>query len=449
MHPLETKLFSPLGIISQSNFEPGYLTGSPFLVEILNKYIPNICLETAEGPKDLLFVRDHAVVCLDGSWLVPYSFKSDELGIQFKALQPLSLNGAGFVNLLSSDGYGTGFELVNYERTFERAKIMSAPIRSSICAIEGGNCYLFNNAQGQPTALIGLNSLLLTLLAMDEQGLFKKLEVDPSKSPTEHALQMAKNWRLYESICPFSQQLKKIKAEEQLLMQNYSCNAIRIKELCLEKGRLHSELQSRELTLSHLKSKFQTPVNSMEKEGLLHEARLFDQKIALAKKAISDDLKLPEERIAYLEQSRFHLDMELFIGQNTVFMHSEELSLKVMGKNRSMKGFADAAQKRLPANKAAIQANCQEIKRLGLSCVHLPGIYQCHQKNTINFMNGIFVRPDLFLTNDPINGGWAKEAFLETANNYHFDVEFVGKGILESILTHNNSGLHCLTREFY
>jgi|GEM_PF-6310722 len=430
--------------------ETGYVIGCQQLLQNLSQYIPKIILDprAQTDPSGLLFTRDHGIRRLDGSLLIPYSFQSSELEPQFRALQPRTLNGKRFVDSIKT-GFGTGFDPTHREHVLKWAASINQPTRLSTATIEGGNCYIFKDSQQRPSALIGQNSLLLTLLAMEEQQLFQSIKTVHNETPSEHAFQMARNRNLLQTSLPLNRELTKIQKDIQILFnKDASSNINKINELQAKQQALQNELIVQKMMPSQLNERFQSEVSPQEKLTLLEDAKTFEAKIFLAKETISSELDIPLNRIAFLAQSRFHIDMEVFPGpKDTVFIHSELLSQNVTQRDASLQKYHKESMNRITANQAAIEANREELIKLGLKPILVPGIYEAPGKPTINFMNGLFVRPDLFLTNDPIKAYWAKETFKEITRP-HFTVEFIGDGILETILTNNAAGLRCLTREF-
>jgi hypothetical protein len=153
-----------------------------------------------EGVADLAFGRDCRIVRLDGSYLFPYCIKMKKLllDVRFKALLPSSSQ--HIIPDWNELGYGTGVELGSVKKAIQDAQINGISFTQGMSSIEGGNCHLFIK-DGTPKAIVGIHSVLLSLIGLNEQKYFtgptikKKLieYCEGIKTPSEESIRIARN----------------------------------------------------------------------------------------------------------------------------------------------------------------------------------------------------------------------------------------------------------------
>ena len=131
----------------------------------------------ARDIQDITFGRDLRICRLDGSLLIPYSFSYKESAPFDRLLRAMfPLTSREVINGVKA-GFGKGCNLENVEETARLATCQKIPYTLGKSAIEGGNCFLFLGADGKGKGVVGVHSLILTLVALQEQGYFEKLAV--------------------------------------------------------------------------------------------------------------------------------------------------------------------------------------------------------------------------------------------------------------------------------
>ena len=177
---------------------------SQLLSDLVHQFGSSLKIETdptaVTKVDGILFGRDRCVVRLDGSYLFPYPIKMKKLfqEVQFKALMPESSRHV----VLDRDesGCGMGFSLEYFHDAIWDAQTNEIPYTLGKCVIEGGNCHLFMSEE-LLKAIVGIHSVLLSLIGLNEQGYFlqskvkKKLKkcCDEIETPSEESLRIARN----------------------------------------------------------------------------------------------------------------------------------------------------------------------------------------------------------------------------------------------------------------
>ena len=143
---------------------------SLFPALIGSKFSIKTDFEVERGNARTVYVRDQQVCRLDGSILIPYGIQdvSEEnfLGI-FRSLLPetsaatLAENGSGL---------GNGFQNEDGYKGSTRQHPKKTPFTLGKSVIEGGNCLLFQGEHGRGKGVVGVHSLILTLLALEERN---------------------------------------------------------------------------------------------------------------------------------------------------------------------------------------------------------------------------------------------------------------------------------------
>ncbi len=159
----------------------------------------------ARNLSDIAYGRDLRICRLDGSLLIPYGFsdtKSLSFGRRFRAMLPAT--SPQVVDVLDP-GHGRGCVKEKVEKTIQLAIRQKIPFTRGKSAIEGGNCFLFRGEDGRGKGVVGVHSLVLTLMALEDQGYFESPEVRPKllemqsryDAPSEECLRIARNSSSY------------------------------------------------------------------------------------------------------------------------------------------------------------------------------------------------------------------------------------------------------------
>ncbi|MDP1608561.1 MAG: hypothetical protein Q8L98_04515 [Chlamydiales bacterium] len=208
--------------------------------------------------------------------------------------------------------------------------------------IEGGNCLIFKGSDGQPKALVGYTSLILSLISLNNQNYFEEKNKEIShfiatyqEKPSEDLFRVARNFFL-------------LKRKQENTPTAY--------------------------------------VNDYAKEILVahNVPQTVEAMIFLTKEKIAEELQIKSERIAYIYQTSFHIDMEVFAGPNDIiFMHNERKMLNVQQQIGTRKmPFLDRtinyATKNGPRDEQLFELNTKIIQAIGCTTVPVPGVLSAH-----------------------------------------------------------------------
>jgi hypothetical protein len=403
-----TKIGSDIVVSNVCN-PVGYIIGCTRLRSALPE---GIFRPASVGENELMFIRDFGVRTLDGLFLVPHSFSHDPEA-SFKALQPET--GSHFID--------SKYRCIGSGLDPESCAIVSSelpgPFIQGKSAVEGGNCFLFKNSEDLPTALVGMNSLILTLLALREHKEFAPLIHELKErieTPSAWAYRMARNWKLYEKRIPYEKELTKL---DSLIEFYLKLNDLpRLTQFHQKKACILSEKSAQCGTDTAYRVAIKSPV--IEKDDDL--AKQFEAELAFSKKLIADELGVPLDRIGFLAQKAFHIDLELFVAKGKVYLDEK-----------------------------GVRQNREIIQNLGCEVNFVPGVLETPGQDTINFMNCV-VLGDRLMT----NGASARHHYMQAqfeaairAVDPSLKVSFIGNGFLSQVLSENRGGLHCLTQEIF
>lgn len=409
------------------------------------------------------WIRDSHVVRPDGSFLLPAEFqaKNPWQADFFYSLLPKEMlhffsEKRGFLGLGSTPPYK--------KNAIELAEKWEVPYQQALTNIEGGNCHIFTAEDGKPKAIVGYNSVLMSLVRLiaaeyfgtlsdlvENSDRLKNYGEDPNRVPLDDdALRIGKNVYCFLQNEPFS--------------------------------------------------RTQFPSEPID-QNWVSMARNIQNMIFLTKERMASELQIPLERVAFVFQERFHIDMELFPGsRDIVFLHDESLTKKLIEElNPSsikfpfLKRALNYSNEHQSINEKIIQYNISVLEKIGCKAVRVPGVLAakfdegetlCYSKflhiwtknkgntsscdfdseppldrpefpNMLNFMNGIyFDEPSpLFITNgvrkgDPVTDHFIK-AFIEAIHKVCPDLKicFIRDQIAKNLITYDG-GLHCMTSVF-
>lgn len=412
---------------------------APFYIELDNVFWP----------------RDNRVILPDWSHLIPASL-SNHSDVFHLLLPKESLH---FINQ-PFDGLGLSIEW--REQAISKAIELNLSYKKSQVCIEGGNCFVFLSPQGEKKAIIGYNTILLSMIRLERAHYFSNpslpKRIFPRKDFSEDELRVARNYTLLATT-------KKTKP-------------------------------------------FQ--------ERLMIQANKLDWMFHCTIKQIAKAINIPSNRIAILGQESFHIDMEIFVGpkdperpdHNFVFLHDEEKSLQIQNKI----GFLNApffyrtkahSLERLESSRQRLEKNIQILENIGCTPVRVPGLLTAQYLKTewinfpyirdhwmekdcllttepndpvfinkyepkdfekfknndqvciFNFMNGLFIKgnPDTFLVPSPRPHPIVErfqQAFREAVEEAcpQLQVKFIYHDLLNDILLRHEGSLHCLTNYY-
>ncbi len=348
--------------------------------------------------------RDARVIHPNHVHLLPFPIPGTEiLEDRLKPLLPGSDD--RFIKSGISGSYGKGFLKEQAAAALAFARSQRIPYRRMRSAIEGGNCFIFFDPQERLKAIIGYRSLLLTFIGLEDQNYFASHKEDlralaaSITIPSRQALRAVGNMALYET---------QRKWEASYISMNSGGGSISSKEFKEQRKKYYSSLTG--------------PVTEEDGESFLHEARLWDAKCILAKRVIAADIRVPIANIAFVPQTAFHIDMEMFVTPDGTRV-----------------GVDTSAYQR-PLIKALAQIGCKAVP--------LPGVFG----PGINFMNGKFVstpKGTLFVTNGVKSEFALKRVEFQRAFQRAFpdlQIDFLDQS-MQHILANHSGGIHCLTWE--
>lgn len=386
-----------------------------------------------------IFGRDWRVNGINGMHIVPYAIQDPIYHGAFMALLPSSSN--YFIH--TGGGKGEGFSKENSDRAAAYAKEHGIPFRQASSTVEGGNAFVFFD-ENQPKAIVGIHSLILTLIALDEQGFFEKNQnalkavKAQIKKPSEHALRMARNMSIYTPKRDWDKRwdaMKKLKPTDPTAASTRQA--------------LQKELGERWKGESSYRELLTRPLLQEETVKFHDEALMWEARMMLAQQVIAKDLSVPLESCAFIPQIFFHTDMFLTVSPDgkVVFLHDdtrhdEDISppLEDKYRNAAKERAGRMREAMLEAQEAINKIGCKV--RLGTSICASPGNLLC------NFTNGIFLSTPggpLFVSNGPTrNFNRITDVFCST---FPFKTQVLLDCGLSDILADDKAGLHCLTWE--
>ncbi len=372
------------------------------------------------------FGRDSRVCLLDKSHLLPFPvFMGTYQKVKFDSMLPVEES--HFLDESQGAGYGLGFSEKNLEEAHNYAKVNNIKYRWAETCIEGGNCRIFIGKDGKPKAFLGVHSLILSYLALEQQGYFRKNEDRVERLahridfPKDDSYRIARN-----------------------LLLARECNDTR------------KPFPSKRKLLS----------KPAKPEAYYQQALDLEAKLRLTKIKIAEELIIPEDQIAFLIQENFHIDLDVFAGPDDVgFVHDEEMAISFL-RERLTKGiererpllesYLTNAHYKLDRSLLRREKNQKAIESIGCRVVRISGdFFDADSKRRINFMNGVLLNDrdkSKFLTNGASSTALSlaiKSQFVETTEEEspNLAVLFVDdqNTRLPRSLGEAEGGLNCLT----
>ncbi len=371
-----------------------------------------------------MFGRDWGVIGLNHTYLLPGPLlPTDMLDYEFRTYLP---SHSSFVNGPRC-GYGRGFYPKYVSNALSYMKENHLPYTEMRSTIEGGNCYVFFGPNGEPRAVVGENSVALTLLGLERQldfaeetrEILQRL-LETIETPSDEAIRKARNISLFTRLKAWVECRDYLETNRATLPP-------------LEIARFEAYLRDECNTLvSPYYELLAAPLTEEEKIQCHEEGRIWEAKMQLALNVIAEDLGVPLKNLAIVPQTDFHIDMEMFIAPNGENVYLDERAVR---------------------NNPMI---IEELEKIGCRVFVVPGVHQVGRES-VNFMNGIFVptpKGPLFVTNgtgeDEESQG-LRGRFIQRVedsfegSNFKFRVHFLDE--TQEILTEQDGGIHCLTRE--
>ena len=408
-----------------------------------------------EPSHKVFFIRDQQVVLHDGSHLIPACIDDHLLLLKVQTLlHPLQQH---FLKPLTGC-YGTGFTNESRAKALETCEKLGIPFILGRTAIEGGNCHLFFGKDGMSRAIIGLNSLIISYIALDDQGFFEENEFELGtfrstiKTPTDESLLVARNNELRISLLAIQTRL-----EELYIIQKDITTPDSIK------SDIYKQASKLRATLEELQKDLLVPLTLEDRVHYKNLAIAYEARVQLTKSLISKELKVPLNNIAFVFQNHFHIDLDLLVtSEGNVCFHDETKSKKLLADelpkagdhHRTLLTQYINASDRMPCADETTKLNEKLLSSIGCKTFAVPGSYRAPGEETLNFMNGITLlkssNETFFLTNGAPDKYYslklafknAVEACSPATTVVFFDDN---TSTLTTLLTKNEGGLRCIT----
>jgi hypothetical protein len=240
------------------------------------------------NPLTIRYASKAQVTLFGGSHLIPYPIDQENFNIsRFKALMPFSANHfllkkrKGKEVVSKENPTGKGFDQENVDQAKLIAYDYDLSFKQGKTCIEGGNCFLFIS-NGARKAIIGNLSLLLSMIALEEQG---ELELSDEISlsniePSSYAFKMARNDYL-------------LKHKKKVLKNFYKKNSIDP----LKVSGKEEEIYFRKLLTA--------PLSKEDRDKFWNRACEFEAKLQLTKRYIAAEIEVSLENMPLFLESVF------------------------------------------------------------------------------------------------------------------------------------------------
>lgn len=364
------------------------------------------------GSREVLFLQDTQVVLPNGTLLIPYSFDTPDIEYQFRSLLPLSSQ--SFI-LGVRQGFGEGFKKDQRERALKNAQENSVHYRQGMTCIEGGNCRLTTNNKNERVAIVGTHSIVLTVLALEEQGYFKGNESYEKRmeeaQPSLEDYRLAKNYEYAQKVTALNNNVARGKATRVDFNKAFQ-SPTHIRRFFIEEPQSVSEEHQSLATSLHVK-------------------------FEMARELMARELEVEERNLAIVEQRAFHIDMEMFTHESHVYLDTP----------KKPQPSSPYVPKPHPDENEFLKSdlNQKTLESTGLAVHLVPGTDATHD---INFMNG-FVLPTktgpILITNGVHPKHRASLEAFEAAIASELSVRDLGP-LMQEILMHTKGGLNCIVQ---
>lgn len=451
------KLFVGHGLVAEGIKDLFHVMGCKLQVEM----DPAVKVDDSSS---VVFGRDLRVCRLDGSLLIPYGFFNDKalyFERWYRAMLPAT---SSDIITGTSTGFGKGIVRKKAEKTARLALEQKIPFIRGKSAIEGGNCFLLQSEDGTTKGIVGVHSLILSLMALEEQGYFESSEVKLKLSeiqsryeaPSEESLRIARNLSCYAGYHGLQDALQRVEAELRPLARETSD---RVKELREKRAALNQELSSYKGETGYRKGLL-SPLSALDEASpdLKRKGIEIDAKLALARQVMAQELNIAETDLIIVPQVKYHIDMEMLVSPDgkTLFVHDESLVQNLLKahpvKNVSEQRYLKASEERLKAFGAIYEKTVSILQQQGFNVKRLPGIFEADGEKAVYFMNGLFVpcQDGVHLFTNGTKRFPRFEADFSkafTAHMPHSKVYFMNGDMMDEMMTQCHAGVHCVTWE--
>lgn len=308
------------------------------------------------------WARDNRVIRHDDTHLVPYPLELSNLQeyLYLFCLINHIPNPEGFYEL---EPFGRGPQFI--DEAHQYANRLAHSIYFSKCLLEGGNVILFTDKEGNQKAIIGTHSIALSLIALEKENGFEEFE-DLGESPVNESF------------------------------------LIKARNIDLLEKRVSQDLDEKQFI-----ERISEPLTEKERKDLhlIQAAKTLEMKWFITQQIIADELNIPVENIAFIDQENFHIDMDTLVVEDTVFVYDGIETIKVLATLLAMPIYKDNPTL-LEYQKFARQSdqlyfslnnkNRLEFEKIGLKMIPVAGRFETKEPSfpdhpTLNFLNGLLL----------------------------------------------------------
>ena len=398
---------------------------------------------------EIHFLQDGQVVLPSGDLLIPHEMETEYNEFLFTALLPSALS--HYVGAVRK-GYGRGMRADFRGRTIDAANRDGAKFIEARSCIEGGNTRFATKPTGERVAIVGVNSQILSLMALQKQQYFdsdghaRYAELLKDAQPTDDDFRMARNAAYARKLIALRKDIiaKRAEWEEKL--------AKRILETPEEMSSRRAAGNDFQTHLKGMKGHFNGPVTEEDMDRFDIEAKEYHAKLQLTAEVMAQELQVSLENLAIVPHLQFHIDMELFTHGSTVYLHSSR------GAQTDLESFSfpnrpvyqKSAQEEAEIQSRFLDAEIAILAQRDLSVVEVSGVYGIYDGQPVNFMNGFVVHtPEgpKFVTNG------VHHKFQDAAERFKKQIEplpvhFIAEGedLMQDMLRTKTGSLNCLVQ---
>jgi hypothetical protein len=382
------------------------------------------------------YLRDPQVTRLRNGHLMPYSIQDPNLSRQLMALLPPSEEHFFLENsrrtVVFEPLYGKGFESKNVDQAKITLLRNQIPFDQATTCIEGGNCFLLE-VDDVPKAVVGIHSLYLSAIALEEQDKFEEVPLDSSTPPTMQAHRIVRNLKLYHSRDEEDwNPTKELEYRKQLFTPP-----------------TQEDLNSNTAVASQVQAKLNATKSQMAKE-----------------------LNVDITNLAIIDQMTYHIDLLISVRKDgTVILHDFETavawlkSLDTDTLNRDeydlLENLIDHAEWELILYGHLLRQQTEILDQCGIPWISFPCVFEAPIFGiSLNYANGIYIRhTNTDINTDPFTYSYITtgptfkvEEFVHRAFKHLFketfpDTRFQGVRGMSRFIIENRGGLRCLTLE--
>jgi hypothetical protein len=261
------------------------------LIAAKEHFFSEITTITFETNETSVFIRDSSLTLLSGVQLIPYSLEGDYYDRLLALLPPTAshffLNHSN--NTPIKQGIcGSGFMEKNVDQAMVTAYEHGLSFKRARTCIEGGNAFIFI-AEGEKRAIIGEISFCLSYLSLEQQGIFNTIEAYEIV-PSMQAYRIARNLAYLKQLEKSLEKTSDIDTDDEEDEDDFLSEDEKIYF-----KRLATPLSENDLTVYAL------------------AAQKIELRLQMTKQIISEELEIPFENLLFVPQTRFHIDLEMFI----------------------------------------------------------------------------------------------------------------------------------------